>query len=59
MANQKNRRFMLDQIEEILKHKWIEGEKSGKDPGPECCLEWIENHGEEYRNWWEAENEFL
>ena len=39
----------LAEREEILKHKWIESEKEGKDIGFErALLDWIRNHRE---NW--------
>ena len=40
----------LAEREEILKHKWIESEKKGKDIGFErALLDWIRNHRE---NWY-------
>lgn len=40
----------LAEREEILKHKWIESEKKGKDIGFEhALLDWIRNHREEWR----------
>ena len=40
----------LAEREEILKHKWIESEKEGKDIGFErALLDWIRNHREEWR----------
>ena len=39
----------LEEREEILKHKWIESEKVGKDVGFEkALLSWVRNH----RNAW-------
>jgi len=36
--------------EEIMKHKWIESEKAGKDIGFErALLDWIRNHRENWR----------
>ena len=36
--------------EEILRHKWIESEKEGKDIGFErALLDWIRNHREDWR----------
>lgn len=54
MNNQK--KFMIDQVNEIEKHKWIEGEKLRKDPGDKCCLEWIKEHGKPFREHWEKNN---
>ena len=40
----------LAEREEILKHKWIESEKEGRDIGFErALLDWIRNHREEWR----------
>ena len=40
----------LAEREEILKHKWIESEKEGRDIGFErALLDWIRNHRE---NWY-------
>ncbi len=36
--------------EEILRHKWIESEKQGRDIGFERALvDWIRNHREKWR----------
>ncbi len=43
-------REFLAEREEILKHKWIESEKEGKDIGFErALLDWIRNHRENWR----------
>lgn len=40
----------LAEREEILKHKWIESEKEGRDIGFErALLDWIRNHRESWR----------
>tara|TARA_Y100000389_G_C17155067_1_gene361494 strand:- start:262 stop:501 length:240 start_codon:yes stop_codon:yes gene_type:complete len=40
----------LAEREEILRHKWIESEKKGKDIGFErALLEWIRKHRESWR----------
>lgn len=40
----------LAEREEILKHKWIESEKAGKDIGFErALLDWIRNHRSAWR----------
>ncbi len=37
---------------EILKHKWIESEKAGRDIGLECALtDWIVKHRRQWRQW--------
>ena len=41
----------LNEREEILKHKWLESEKAGKDIGFEkALLSWVCNHREKWRN---------
>ena len=43
-------REFLAEREEILRHKWIESEKEGKDIGFErALLDWIRNHRENWR----------
>lgn len=43
------REFFLER-EEILKHKWIESEKKGRDIGFEDALfDWIMNHRAEWK----------
>ena len=40
----------LAEREEILRHKWLESERLGKDIGFEqALLDWIRNHREEWR----------
>ena len=41
----------VEERDEILKHKWIESEKAGKDIGFEkALLSWVCNHREKWRN---------
>ena len=41
----------LAEREEILKHKWIESEKLGKDIGFEkALLSWVKNHRNNWKN---------
>jgi hypothetical protein len=41
----------LQEREEILKHKWIESEKVGRDIGFErALLDWIRNHRDKWRD---------
>lgn len=41
----------LAEREEILRHKWIESEKAGRDIGFErALLDWIRNHRDEWRS---------
>jgi hypothetical protein len=42
--------FLLER-DEILRHKWIESEKIGKDIGFErALLDWIRNHRDKWRD---------
>ena len=41
----------LEEREEILKHKWIESEKAGKDIGFEkALLDWMRNYRDGWKN---------
>jgi len=41
----------LAERNEILKHKWIESEKAGRDVGFErALLDWIRNHRDDWKN---------
>ena len=41
----------VEERDEILKHKWIESEKAGKDIGFEkALLSWVCLHREKWRN---------
>ncbi|MEN8724427.1 MAG: DUF4032 domain-containing protein [Lentimonas sp.] len=41
----------LAEREEILKHKWLESEKTGKDIGFErALLDWIRRHRQSWRS---------
>ncbi|ROQ92094.1 hypothetical protein [Desulfosoma caldarium] len=41
------------QLQEILKHKWIESEKAGRDLGQEAVFDWIEKYAEGFRRHYE------
>jgi len=47
------KRAHLAQIEEIMKHKWIESEKAGRDIGKKAVGDWIEKHAAAWRREWE------
>ncbi len=48
----------LAEREEILRHKWLESEKAGKDVGFErALLDWIRNHREDWRSHRRSEGE--
>jgi len=43
-------KYFLSEREEILKHKWLESEKAGKDIGFEkALLSWVCYHREKWR----------
>jgi hypothetical protein len=37
------------QAEEILRHKWIESEKAGRDLGEEAVYDWIDRYAARFR----------
>lgn len=41
--------FMLAQIEEIKRHKWIESQKAGCDVGQAAVADWISTHAAGFR----------
>lgn len=49
-------RFVHDQIQEILKYKWIESERAKRDLGDEACIDWIMKYADIYREEWERQN---
>jgi hypothetical protein len=50
-------REFLAEREEILRHKWIESEKAGKDIGFErALLDWIRKHRDGWRESRRSEN---
>lgn len=50
---EKRHQFMLDQIEEMKKYKWIESEKAHHDMGETAYFEWIHKWAKEFRAQWE------
>ena len=51
LKNSKLYQEFLREREEILKHKWIESEKAGKDVGFEwALLDWNVRHRSEWRS---------
>jgi hypothetical protein len=43
--------FMELLVEEMMKHKWIQSQKAGKDLGVDAEVEWIKNHAAEFRQY--------
>lgn len=46
----------MDQMTELDKHKWIEGEKRHCDPGQPCIIEWVTKYAAKFREEWEQKN---
>lgn len=44
--------FMAAQTDAIEVAKWLLGEKLGRDPGQEFAMQWIKEHGQEFRDDW-------
>ena len=43
-------RYYKKELEEVLKHKWIESEKAGRDVGFNVALtDWIRHHRKAWR----------
>ena len=42
------KKFITAEINEILKHKWIESEKAGRDLGRQAIEDWIDKHSENF-----------
>ncbi len=41
--------FIIRQIEEIDRHKWIESQKAGYDLGDRAVYDWVEKHAADFR----------
>ncbi len=44
-----------NQMEQILRHKWLESEKIGHDVGSDAANDWIKKYAQLWRQWWESE----
>ena len=44
--------FMAAQTDVIEVAKWLLGEKLRRDPGQEFVMQWIKEHGQEFRDNW-------
>lgn len=50
-------REIIEEREEILRHKWILSEKAGRDVGIyETMVDWVANHRSEWRKAWREKN---
>lgn len=56
MDKSRMKKFMVDQVEEIKKHKRKKDKEAGKDLGDKPIYEWIESQSEEFRKKWEDRN---
>lgn len=50
---EKRHQFMLDQVEEMKKHKWIVSEQAHRDMGEAAFFEWIAKFAKDFRESWE------
>lgn len=48
-----NHQFMIDEVEEMKKHAWIESEKAGRDVGTSAMREWVSKYAAQFRENWE------
>lgn len=46
--------FMATQVHWLEVAKWYEGERLGHEPGEDFALQWVKEHGQEFRTWWES-----
>ena len=44
--------FMNTQVRWIEVARWYEGERLGKDPGPDFDRKWVAENGAAFRKWW-------
>lgn len=47
--SEKIKRENEEQIQEMLKYKWIESEKAGYDLGKGAIIEWIQKYAKDWR----------
>lgn len=52
MNQEEFKEFMAAQADAIEVAKWLLGEKLGRDPGQEFVMQWIKEHGHEFRDNW-------
>ena len=46
---QKPHRELNEQMQDMLRHKWIESQKAGQDVGDGALLDWIRKHAAQWR----------
>jgi hypothetical protein len=48
--------ILRKELEEILKHKWLESEKAGYDLGDQAVWDWVEKYAYEFREYWQKKS---
>jgi hypothetical protein len=48
--------ILRKEVEEILRHKWIESEKAGYDLGDKAVWDWVTKYAHEFREYWKKQN---
>jgi hypothetical protein len=48
--------ILRKELEEILKHKWLESEKAGYDLGDQAVWDWVEKYAHEFREYWQKKS---
>jgi len=48
--------ILRKEVEEILRHKWIESEKAGYDLGDKAVWDWVTKYAHEFREYWKKRN---
>ena len=43
--------YVALECQEMLRHKWIESEKAGRDMGQEALLDWVDRHASGFRRY--------
>jgi len=43
------KKYLENQVNEMMKYKWIKGTKMGRDPGKEAITEWVQTFAKGYR----------
>lgn len=53
MKKERYKRYLQRQMEEALRHKWIESEKAGRDLGEAAIQDWVSKYAKKFRRYWE------
>lgn len=54
---ERQRKMLALQREEINRYKWIQSERASQDLGGQAVLEWIQKYAAHWRDWYENEYE--